>query len=151
MKHWITPFLLLGTLLLAACGTSSDIISRGLRISLVKIERAGDGSYDITWQVINPNVVAYVVDRSEHKIYLDDVLVGTVSKKNRLGVPTQNRAEGVDKLTVAGPAAVAKLTQAAAHGSAAYRVESIVWVLLADDETSKSSLSSTGTVEVSAK
>jgi hypothetical protein len=153
MKQWITPFLALGAMfLLTACGMSnSSIISNGLRIALTKIERTAGGSYEITWELQNPNVVAYVVDRSEHKIYLDDVLVGTVSKKTRQGVPLQERAVGTDSLTVASPAAGEKLTQALAQSPLPYRVESTIWVLLADDEISKSSLSSSGTVSVTAK
>jgi len=152
MKKWITPFLaLVALMIVAGCGSTAEIISKGLRIAVTKIERSAEGAYTVSWQVENPNVVHYVVDRSEHKIYLDNVLVGTISKKTRQGVPLQNKAEGVDPLTPAGPAAVEKLTQAIAQGQAAYRVESTIWVLLADDETSKSNLVSTGTVSVTAK
>jgi hypothetical protein len=152
MKKWITPLLTLAALIfVAGCGSSAEIISKGLRISLTQITRSAEGSYAVSWQVENPNVVHYVVDRSEHKIYLDDVLVGTVAKKSRQGVPMQNKAEGVDPLTPNGPAAIEKLTQAIAQGQATYRVESTIWVLLADDETSKSNLVSTGTVALSAK
>jgi len=152
MKKWITPILALAALIIVTgCGSSAEIISKGLRIALTRIDRAADGSYAVSWQVENPNVVHYVVDHSEHKIYLDNVLVGTVSKKTRQGVPLQAKAEGVDPLTPAGPAAVEKLTQAIAQGQSAYRVESTIWVLLADDETSKSNLVSTGTVALGTK
>lgn len=152
MKKWITPILALAALvIIAGCTNSAEIISKGLRIAVTKIERSADGAYAVSWQVENPNVVHYVVDHSEHKIYLDDVLVGTISKKTRQGVPLQNKAEGVDPLTPAGPAAVEKLAQAIAQGQATYRVESTIWVLLAEDETSKSNLVSTGTVVVGTK
>jgi len=152
MKKWITPILALAALIIVAgCGTSAELISKGLRIAVTKIERSAEGSYAVSWQVENPNVVPYVVDHSEHKIFLDNVLVGTVSKKGRQGVPQQNKAEGIDPLVPAGPAAVEKLTQAIAQGQATYRVESTIWVLLSDDENSKSNLVSTGTVSVTAK
>lgn len=152
MKKWITPFLVLAALLtLAGCGSAPEIISKGLRIAVTNIERAPDGSYTVAWQIENPNVVSYVVDHSEHKLYLGDVLVGSVSKKSRQGVPLQNKAEGVDPLTPVDAAATAKLAQALGQGPQSYRVESTIWVLLADDETSKSKLVSTGTVSVTAK
>jgi hypothetical protein len=153
MKKWFTPFLVLSALFFAAgCGTgSSELISRGLHITLNKVERAADGSFEVHWQLENPNVVAYVVDHSEHKIYLDGELVGTVFKKSRQGVPLQNKAEGTDPLTLAGPAAGAKLAQAIGQGPLAYRVDSTIWVLLADDELSKSTLVSSGSVPVTAK
>ena len=152
MKKWITPFLALAALfVMAGCGGMNATISKGLRIALTQIVRAADGSYTVAWQVENPNVVSYVVDHSEHKVYLDNVLVGTISKKSRQGVPVQNKAEGVDPLIPEGPAAAEKLAQAIAQGQAAYRVDSTIWVLLADEETSKSTLVSNGTVAVIAK
>jgi hypothetical protein len=153
MKKWFTPFLVLGALFfVASCGSSSsDLVSRGLHITLNQIARTADGSYEISWQVENPNVVAYVVDHSEHKVYLDGMLVGTVSKKSRQGVPIQNKAEGTDPLTLASPAAGEKLAQAIGQGPLSYRVDSTIWVLLMDDEISKSTLTSTGTVPVVAK
>jgi len=152
MKKWITPFLALAVLLgLAACNNSSEIISRGLQIAVTKIERSPTGAYEISWQVENPNVVAYVVDRSEHKIFVNDALVGTVARKARQGVPLQAKAEGVDPLILANPAAADKLAQLVGQGPVSYRIESTIWVLLSDDETSKSQLTSTGTVAVTAK
>ena len=152
MKKWITPFLILAALLgLAACQSSSEIISRGLHIAVTKIERGPTGAYEISWQVENPNVVAYVVDRSEHKIFVNDALVGSVARKARQGVPLQAKAEGVDPLILANPAAAEKLAQLIGQGPVAYRIESTIWVLLAEDETSKSQLTSTGTVSVTAK
>jgi hypothetical protein len=152
MKKWITPFLVLAALLgLAACHNSNDTISRGLRIALTKIDRTAAGGYEISWQVENPNVVAYVVDHSEHKIFLNDVLVGSVVRKSRQGVPLQAKAEGVDPLILANPAAADKLAQLIGQGPVSYRIESTIWVLLAEDETSKSQLTSTGTVSVTAQ
>jgi len=153
MKKWLTPFLVLGALFaLTGCGTgNSELLSRGLHISLNNIARTADGTYEISWQVENPNVVVYVVDHSEHKIYVDGVLVGTISKKGRQGVPVQNKAEGIDPMKLASPAAGERLAQAIGQGPVSYRVESAIWLLLSDDETSKSSLVSTGTVSVTAK
>ena len=152
LKQWITPFLALGALLvLAACQNNNVLISRGLSIALTKIERTTSGSYAVTWQVVNPNVVSYVVDRSEHKVFLNDVLVGTVAKKARQGVPPQNKAEGTDTLTLASPAATDRLAQAIGQGPQSYRVESTIWVLLSDDDTSKSQLTSSGAVAVTAQ
>lgn len=152
MKKWITPFLTLAVLLgLTACHSSNDTISRGLRIAVSKIERTPVGAYEISWQVENPNVVVYVVDRSEHKIFVNDTLVGSVSRKARQGVPRQAKAEGVDPLTLVNPAAADALAQLIGQGPVSYRIESTIWVLLSEDETSKSQLTSTGTVSVTAK
>ena len=152
MKTWFTPFLALAVLLgLAACHNSNDTISRGLRIGVTKIERTPAGAYEISWQVENPNVVAYVVDHSEHKIFVNDALVGSVARKARQGVPLQAKAEGVDPLILASPAAADKLAQLIGQGPVSYRIESTIWVLLTDDETSKSQLTSTGTVSITAK
>jgi hypothetical protein len=152
MKKWLTPLFVLGALLVfTACESTSDLVSRGLSIDVTKIERASDGSYAVTWQVVNPNVVYYVVDHSEHKIFLDGVLVGTISKSGRQGVPQQQRAEGTDGMKVASPAGTEKLAQAVGKGPVAYRVESNVWLLLAEENTTKSQLVSTGTVSVTAK
>jgi len=152
MKKWITPFLALALVLgLVACGSSSETISRGLRIAVTKIERTAAGAYEVSWQVENPNVVVYVVDHSEHKIYVNDVLVGTVSRKSRQGVPLRAKAEGTDPLVLAGPAAGDTLAKFIGQGPVSYRIDSTIWVLLADDETSKSQLRSSGTVSVTAK
>lgn len=152
LKHWITPLFALGLLFfVSACGSGTEIISRGLRIAVTKIERTSAGAYEVSWQVENPNVVAYVVDHSEHKLYLDGVLVGSVSRKARQGVPVQNKAEAVDALVPVNSAAADKLAQALSQGSAAYRIDSTIWILLADDETAKSQLTSSGTVAVVAK
>ncbi|MEJ1974059.1 MAG: hypothetical protein WDM96_16870 [Lacunisphaera sp.] len=152
MKKWLAPlFVLTALFALTACENTSAVVSRGLSITVTKIERSAGGSYDVTWQVVNPNVVAYAVDHSEHKLFLDGVLVGTVSRKSAQGVPPQAQAEGTDPLVLAGPAASDKLAQALAQGSANYRVESTIWVLLIDDDLSKSQLISTGTTAVTAK
>jgi hypothetical protein len=152
MKKWITPLLALIALLsLAACHSSSEIISRGLRIVVTKIERAPNGTYEISWQVENPNVVAYVVDHSEHKVFVNDLLVGSVSRKARQGVPIQARAEGVDPLILSSPSAGDTLAQLVGKDAVPYRIDSTIWVLLAEDETSKSQLTSSGTVAITAK
>ena len=152
MKKWLTPLFVLGALLVfSACENTSELVSRGLSINVTKIVHEADGSYAVTWQVVNPNVVYYVVDHSTHKIFLDGVLVGSVSKTGRQGVPQQQRAEGTDVMTVAGPAGSEKLAQATGRDPLPYRVESTVWLLLNDEDTTKSQLVSTGTVAVTAK
>ena len=66
-------------------------------------------------------------------------------------MPLQAKAEGVDPLVLANPAAADKLAQLIGQGPVSYRIESTIWVLLSDDETSKSQLTSTGTVSITAK
>jgi hypothetical protein len=152
MKSWIPLLLAVGALLgLTACTSDSTVISEGLGIEVLKIERSAAGNCEVSWRITNPNVVTYVLDRSTHKIFLDGVEIGTITQSKRMGVPARDSAAGVASLTPTSPVAIQKLADVVAAGSASYRVESSIWLLLIDDDLSRSQLVNTGKVPVTAQ
>jgi hypothetical protein len=149
MKKLLTPLILtvLCGLLSPGCRSTAGITA-GLKIDLTGIDRTGDGAAQVSWRVVNPNVVPYLLARSTHRIYLDGVLVGTVTDEDAVAVPAQSRVERRHALVLAGPAAERALAAAATTGRAAYRVDSVILIRLYGDETDKSTLASAGTVTV---
>jgi LEA14-like dessication related protein len=148
------PLLLLATLVLScfsACTSTTDIIAGDLKVALTRIERAGDKTVHVIWRVDNPNVVSYLVSKGTHKILLNGTLVGTIVQDQPLGIPAQTKLERTSVLTLANPAAEAIIDQALAHGSADYRVESNIMLLIIDDKFEKIRLTYTGNVPVVAK
>lgn len=135
----------------SACSNTPAIIAGELKVALAKVERAGDGTVQVTWVVENPNVVSYLVSKSTHKIMLNGTLVGTIAQDSPLGVPASNRVERSGALVTAGPAAAAVIDQALAQGSAAYRVDSTILLLILDDKFEKVHLTRSGSVAVVAK
>jgi hypothetical protein len=152
MKKFLTPFLLVSLLALLGSGcSSSNTITAGLRVELTGITRAGDGATQADWRVVNPNVVSYLLAQSSHRVYLDGVLVGTITDKNAMALPAHNHSARSTLLKSDGAAAERALAAAVAAKSASYRVESDVTIRLYGDSTERSSLSSTGTVPVTTK
>lgn len=152
MKQWITPVLAaLSLFVFAACSNTSEIIATGLSVELNKIERTADGRVEVSWQLNNPNVVPYLVDRVSHKVTLDGEEIGTISDSTRLGLPKQGKEGRTNTLTLANAAAAERVAQAATRGSANYRLESTLWLLIVDDDIVKSTLSKSGTVPVSSQ
>jgi LEA14-like dessication related protein len=123
----------------------------GLQVELTGVNRAGDGRTQVSWRILNPNIVPYLVAQANHRIYLDGVLIGTVNDRDALAVPAQSKPERSSELKVAGSAAERALTAAVAAGSAAYRLDSSVMIRLYGDSTDKSELHSAGSVPVTAK
>lgn len=151
MKQWITPLFLLAALLgFTGCKNTGDIMAVGLGIDVTKIERASDGSFAVTWQVRNPNIVPYILDHSTHKLFIDGTLVGTMTEDSRIAIPAHNAGGRTDKLVLAGGGAQ-KLNQALSAGTANYRVETTAWMLIVDDDFAKSEFVGSGTVAVSAQ
>ena len=152
MKNWFTPLLLLVSLFaFTSCTNTSEIITTGLKVELTKVARSSDGTIHVTWQVRNPNVVSYLVDRSSHKVTLDGVQIGTFTDDVRLGVPAQNVAEHTNVLVPSNAQAAEHLAQLVGKGSASYQLNSVIVLLLYDDDTSKSTLTGSGSVPVVAK
>ena len=149
MKSFPTPLalLLVVAALLAGCGGPSTT-TVGLKIELAGVARQSDGRAQVTWRVVNPNIVPYLLARVSHRIYLDGVLVGTLDDREALAIPSQANQERTAALVSAGPAAERALAAAAATGSAAYRVESNVVVRLYGETTEKGELRGAGTVPV---
>lgn len=152
MKNFAAPLVL--TLLVAfftaGCfGPTTAMV--GLNVELAAVSRSGDGKVEATWRVLNPNIVPYLVARAEHRIYLDNVLIGTVNDRGALAVPSQSKGERVSAVTLAGPAAEQAVAAAVTAGSASYRLESEVTIRLYGDQTDKTDLRAAGTVPVTAK
>lgn len=148
MKKFLTPFFLLAlaALFTAGCGGPNTTMV-GLQVELAGISRESAGT-QVTWRVVNPNIVPYLIAQANHRIYLDGVLVGTISDRDALAIPAQSRPERTSLLVSAGPAAERALAAAATSGSAAYRLDSVVTIRLFGDTTDKSDLRGAGTVTV---
>lgn len=152
MKKILAPLFLvtLFAFFAAGCGGPNTTMV-GLNVELGGVNRAGDGTVQVTLRVANPNIVPYLVAQASHRIYLDGVLVGTVNDKVALAVPAQSKGERTSPLVSAGPAAERTIAAAVAAGSASYRLESAVTIRLYGDNTDKSDLRGAGTVAVTAK
>lgn len=135
----------------SACSNTSEIIAGELKIALAKVERMGDGSVQVTWVVQNPNVVSYLISKGSHKVMLNGTQVGTIVQDLPLGVPANNQLERTGLLVPAGPAAAAVIDQAVQQGSAAYQLDSTIYLLILDDKFEKLRLTRSGTVAVVAK
>lgn len=144
--------LLLLALVALAAGCKNYVIptTAGLHVDLISLQRAGQEVH-VTWRVRNPNVVAYVLTQTSHRISLGGVQLGTVTDKDRIGVPSQNEVERHGVLVPASPAASEAINQALAKGSAAYTLESTFWMLVLDDKIEKFTRPSSGTIPVTAK
>lgn len=153
MKQLLSSLLLLSLVLggLTSCTSNSVIIATGLRIELVQVQRSPDGTVQVTWRFQNPNVVSYLFSKVSLRIAMDGMQIGTIQDNAPLGLPASNHADRTGTLVPAGPSANQVIEQALARGSAPYRVDSTVWVLIVDDEMEKIPLSRTGSVPVTAK
>lgn len=149
----LTLLLLAGLLIggFCACTSTSEIIAGDLKVAMSRIERMGDGTVHAYWRVDNPNVVAYLVSKGTHKILLNGTLLGTIIQDKPLGVPAQTKLERSSTVTLVGPAANQVLDQAIARGSAEYRVESTIVLLIIDEQFEKVRRTYSGTVPVIAK
>ena len=152
MKLFPTPLCVLFVFaaFLAGCG-GPNTTTVGLKVELSRVAHGGNGRTEVSWRLVNPNIVPYLLARATHKIYLDGVLVGTVDDREALAVPAQSNQDRTSPLTSAGAGAEAALANAARNGSAAYRVESVVVVRLFGETTEKTDLRATGTVPVAGK
>jgi hypothetical protein len=152
MKKFLSPLLLALALVggFTAC-RSPEALAAGLKIELTNIERSGDGSVRVAWRVQNPNVSSYLLSNTTHKLTLNGTLVGTITETTPLGVPPQSHADSTGVLTPVKPPAGAVLDQAVVAGTAAYRLNSVLTVLLLDEQIEKIPLISSGTVPVTAK
>jgi hypothetical protein len=152
MKKFLTPFFLVSLLALLGTGcSSSNTITAGLRAELTGLAHDGDGTTRADWRMVNPNVVSYLLAQSSHRVYLDGVLIGTITDKDAMALPAKNHSARSTTLKSAGAAAERAVAAAATAKSASYRIESDIIIRLYGDSTERSSLSSTGTVPVTTK
>ena len=120
-------------------------------MEVVSLDRAADGSVSAAWRVANPNVVAYLISETSHKIYLDGILVGTIHDTEPLGVPASANADRTTPLKGGAAAGARALTEAIARGSAGYRVDSQITIRVYDEMLEKAVLTNSGTVAVTTK
>lgn len=150
MKKFLTPLFLAALFALFGTGCNNTAsITAGLKVELTSIGRTADGGTQVSWRVVNPNVVPYLLAKSTHRIQLNGVLIGTLADNEALAVPAQTSLDRRHPLVVAGPAAERIL--AAATDSTPYKMESVVTIRLYGDEVEKIQLTASGTVPVTAK
>lgn len=152
MKKFLAPLFLAAwfAVFSSGCG-SSNTTTVGLQVELTGIARASDGTTSLSWRVVNPNIVPYLVAQSSHKVQLNGVVVGTANDKEPLAVPAQSRVDRTSPLVLAGTSAEHALASAVAAGTASYQVESSILIRLYGETTDKSTLKASGTLPVTAK
>ena len=141
---------LMGLFLMAACSSKDTSGLTGLNVTLTGIERSADGSTQVRWQITNPNVVAYLVQGSSHKVWLDGSYVGTASLREPAGVARQSShaQSAVLRMERGGESA---LMAALGRGSASYRVESTLTITTYGDYREEFRTTATGTVPLTGK
>ena len=153
MKRFYTPVLLL-TLLAACvlgCRNTSVIIATGLRVELTAITNNADGTVSASWRMVNPNIASYLLSSTSHKVYLNGVLLGTITDHEPLGVPASTSVDRASKLGAGDAAASRTLAEAMTKGSGNYRVDSQIVIRIYDETVEKATLTNSGTVPVVAK
>lgn len=120
----------------AACNSTMPV---SLGVELASLDPvAGQATIRYT----NPSVVSYNVERSSHRVFLDGKFVGTVELKAPLGIPRQR-----GNLEQSGTF-VPEKGASVASGSANYRLESALTLVLYGDNLQTTKLSGSGTVVV---
>lgn len=150
MKKFIAPLFLLvcGLAFLNGCSNSSKIIAVGLRPELVTIEQKSGGVPSVSWQIVNTNIVPYLISKVEHKVSLNGKPVGTVRSTTPLAVPAQTSAGATDILQLSGDGAA---ILSAAGTSASYQIETNIVIQIYGDTIEKSQLANGGTVAIVTK
>ncbi|HEY8993735.1 MAG TPA: hypothetical protein VIM71_03540 [Lacunisphaera sp.] len=153
MKQLLTPLLLIGLVLcgLTGCSSNTEIMAAGLRVEVTQVQRDQTGAVQVSWRIRNPNVVSYLFSKSSHKLSLNGTAIGTLTDTSPLGVPQGSQADRTSPLVPANATANEIIDRAISQGSASYRLDSIMWVLIVDDDTEKIPLNSSGSVPVTAK
>lgn len=124
--------------LVVSFSACSSRIPVGLGIELASLEAAAGKA---TVRYVNPSVVSYNVDHSTHRVFLDGKLVGKIEIKAPLGIPAQRNLEQ-------GGTFVAEKGANVATGSANYRLQSELTLVLYGENVQTSKLSGSGTVVV---
>lgn len=124
--------------LVASFSACSSQIPVGLGIELTSLDaKAGKA----TVRYLNPSVVAYNVEHSTHRVFLDGKLAGTIELKAPLGIPQQRNLEQSGTF-------VAEKGVNVVSGAANYRLESTLFLVLYGDNLQTSKISGSGTVVV---
>jgi hypothetical protein len=124
----------------AACNSPQAAAVSGLAVELASLARTPDGNAVATIRIRNPNVVAYNVAESEHRIHVNGRQVGTVKIRQPTGVPAQSNA-ATQTGTLEGAASLPS-------GTADYRMESKLVLRLYGETTQDLKLTSSGSVTI---
>lgn len=119
----------------AACSSQIPV---GLGVELASLELSAGTA---TIRYANPSVVSYNVEHSSHRVFLDGKFVGTVELKAPLGIPQQRNLEQSGTFVVDKGANISA-------GSANYRLESTLTLVLYGENLQTSKLAGSGTVVV---
>lgn len=133
------------SVLVTGCGAPAAAFS-GLNASLVKLERADDGSVLATLRFSNPNLAVYNVAKTVHRVTLDGATAGTIAIERPFGLPYSSSVEQTAVLRTEGAGAVAT-----GRDSAAYRMDTTLTILVYGEETRVLKTGSSGTVSITAK
>lgn len=132
---------------LSSCSTYKPGLV-GLKAELLSIERDQQGGATANWQLVNPNVVSYIVSESRHKVYVNGRFIGTATTKQPAGVPIRAN------IPQSGPISLdrnAGDVLGAAGGSATYRLDSDLTIQLYGEIYEKHASSAAGTVRIGTK
>lgn len=144
----LLAFATLAALILSACTNITPAFA-GLNVVLSRLERDGAGPVTATLRFVNPNLAAYNVGKSVHRVALDGANIGTIAIERPFGIPPQTAIEQTAELRLGGGDGA--FAAALARGSAAYRLESTLTFQLLGDSREVIRSASSGTVPVAAK
>jgi len=151
LKTAFSLVILAGLLAASGCNSTSRLLATGLEVELTGLERQTDGSVAVSWQFSNSNIAPYLISRQIHKIQLNGTTIGTITEKEALALPATSHAGRTATLTGLDANANRVLGEAVAAGSANYRLDTQITILIFDDNDEKSVLAHSGTVKVTAK
>jgi hypothetical protein len=143
-------FCLAGLFFLAGCSSKDLPGLTGLGVTLIGIERSADGATQVHWQLNNPNVVAYLIQASSHKIYLDGRLVGTAATREPVGLNRQS-TQNQSAIMQLDKGSEAALAAALARGTSTYRLESNLTITTYGDYREEYRTNASGTVSLTGK
>lgn len=132
---------------LSSCSTYKPGLL-GLKAELLSIERDGQGGATASLQLVNPNVVSYIVSESRHKVYVNNRYIGTATIKQPAGVPTRAN------VPQSGPISLERNAGEvldAAGGSASYRLDSDLTIQLYGEIFEKHASAASGTIRIVTK
>lgn len=150
MKRSLALFVLaaLAAVLLSGCNSVTPAFA-GLGTQVARLERDSSGKVTATLKFVNPNLAAYNVSKSTHRVALDGTHVGTVNVEKPFGIPPQSTIEQVAELKVEGGESA--LAAAVERGTASYRADTVVTFQLFGENKEVIKSSASGTVTVGRK
>jgi hypothetical protein len=153
MKRLPLPLLLLAALAAfgGGCQNVGELVVSGLHVELKTIQRHGTGATTADITLVNPNVVSYLIAGINAKVYLNGTFVGTLAQDVPLGLPKQSQLDQTATLKPAGAAAEQVLDEAAHHGTASYRLDTMLDIQVVGTKHERGEVTQSGTVAVTNK